>query len=169
MRRCRDFFTDAAAPTSTLGSSCSRRGHGVLNNIQIDPQQVLDNGSGQRHKTFGDDVRGRNPHLLFVTTSGGQAGFDIIVCATGESAGRAGEAAAVSLLCYPQGEFARVRERVQAGGDTPRETGVGCDRVRASVGGGVMGEFAVGGPHFGCGPREGWVEEVRGSCEVVPA
>ena len=111
----------------------------------------------------------RDPGLIVVRAGGSKAGLDVIVCPVGESAGRAGEVAAVGLLCYPVSEFARGLESVQAGREPARETGTGRDGFRLRLGRDVVGEFAVGGPHLGCGRSEGWVKPVRGPGEVVPA
>ena len=156
----RDIFRDGGDSVLALDPSGRRCRHGVLSDFRADPQESFDYGRGQGHKAFGDDVCGRNPHLIAVKAGRGTTGIDIIVCAVGESAGRSGEVAAVSVLCYPVGEFAGGRERVQAGVDTAAEAWAGRDGFRARLGGDVVGEFAVGGPYLGCGPSEGRVEPV---------
>ena len=115
---------------------------------------------GQGQKACGDNVSWGNPHLIAVKAGGGTAGLDIILCAVGKSAGQSGEVAAVSLLCYPVGKFAGRRERVQTGGNTAAETGTGCDGRQARLRSDVVGEFALRGPHLGCGLSEGRVKAV---------
>jgi hypothetical protein len=70
-----------------------------------------------------------DPRLIVVEVGGGQTGFDVIVFAAGERAGRSGEVVAIGLFCYPVGEFAGGRERVQAGGNTGAETWASRARV----------------------------------------
>ena len=137
-----------------LGPSgrCCR--HGVLSDFRAHPQQAFGYRWGQRHEAFGDDVGRRHPYLIVVDAGSGQTRFDVVVCAVGESAGGPGEVVAVGLLCYPVGDFSGGRERVQTGGDTAAETGMGRDRLQARLACDVVGEFAVGGPYLGCGPSQ---------------
>ena len=129
----RDIVNDVAGSRLALDLSGGRRRHGVLSHLRADRHESLDYRRGQAYESFGENLRGRNPHLIVVEIGGGQTGLDVIVCAPGEHASRPGEIHATGVFCYPVGEFTGGRERVQAGGDASTETEMSRNVFRARL------------------------------------